>query len=199
MCIVFLQEQENKEGTTMTHASLTRQWHVLASAIFGVGEGPRCAVRTRRPSSLGAARHRCSWCWRPSSMHLFVIAGQFRRCSRRYWERNSNAERSCWLKGHVEHETFRHEKPCLAPSAFSGCAVAPVRCGLDVFKPDSVMHEHELRVHRRDVHGLALAFFRLRQMQKQCLCQRTKQHQGAASTLVRGPPVCVCLPVQLGQ
>ena len=33
---------------------------------------------------------------------------------------------------------------------------------LDVFKPnsDSVMHEHELRVPRGDVHGLALAFTR---------------------------------------
>ena len=64
----------NNVVITMTHASANREWHKPVSSANC------CAARRRGPTSLGAARHRCSWCWCPPSLHFaFLIAGQFQR------------------------------------------------------------------------------------------------------------------------
>ena len=134
---------------------------------------PRCAVRTRRPSSLGAALHRCSWC----TLVFFKKKKlrHFPRCARRHLERNSNAEQSCGFKatsGMKLTDTMRHSKSVSDGS--SGSAVAPVCFGFDVFRPPLVMHEQELCVSCRDVHGLE---------REQSNCPRTELLRGALSML----------------
>ena len=64
---------------------------------------PRFAIRTRRPSSLGAALHRCSWCWCP-----YALASWLRPNSN---TAPSDAGNESQLRNSPARSTFRCEKP----------------------------------------------------------------------------------------
>ena len=179
----------------MTHASLKREWQIpISSAYIGVGKEPfRCAVRTRGTSRPGAALHCCSLCWSPSSMHkVFLIADPFQRCSRRHQERNSNAEQSCGLI-HVGHKLQKHNLPHLRSSMRSlGRCQHSSSLWTQCVQTTSVMHEHDLRVFCRDVHGFERFLLALQlptnQITSRCFLR-----------LAEKPPPVVRQPVLYGQ
>ena len=83
----------------------------------------------------------------------FLMAGQFQRYSRLYWGQIPVP----WLQGHVGHETSLYQTLFTPEGVSCGCwrsAVTPVCLGSDSFEPTFVMHEHELSLPCRDVHGL---------------------------------------------
>ena len=152
----------------------------ISPADVGVGEEPP-AVHLAQEAGVGV-RRQCT---------CFLIAGHFQTATddtRNEIQMRNTPAASKATSGMKLPDMRNHATHGASPMRLLGKCRRPVRFRFNVFKPDwdSVMHEHELRVPRRDVHGLALASYRARQMQEQRDCQRTKQHRGVASMHVRG-------------
>ena len=120
-----------------------------------------CQLRCRGGTSANEARR--SWgcapplflCWCPSSMRLLSDCGPNPTLLQRTPRTNLKCGRVPWLKS----TSGRHFPGTTCdtrgvPCGSSGSARVLVRCGFDVSKALFVMHEHDLRVSCRDVHGL---------------------------------------------
>ena len=104
-----------------------------------------CAYRTKGPSSLGAALHRCSWCWCLSSMHFDYR--QIPTLLKTTPRRNSDAEQSCGFI-HVGNKHAKNKPMRQLRSSMRSRVERQHSSSLwsRRVRTTSVMSEHDMRV-----------------------------------------------------